>query len=114
MRKRGAGNNTWDMVANYISRTNRRINIVPSVNLTSNIGIYGLHAKGESVFHNVPFDENFIVKKHPTDIKMNSFYDKHHFKEHILKHQKNILQRVINKLSRIIIKRNIFRERTST
>ncbi|MDD2549768.1 MAG: hypothetical protein PHD00_06700 [Bacteroidales bacterium] len=108
MRKRGAGNNTWDMVANYISRTNRRINIVPSVNLTSNIGIYGLHAKGESVFHNVPFDENFIVKKHPTDIEMNVDYDKHHFKEHILKHQKNIFQRIINKLTRIILKRNIF------
>jgi hypothetical protein len=108
MKKRGPGNNTWDMVANYINRVNNRINIVPRVNLTSNIGIYGLHAKGESVFHNIPFDENFKIINHPDKVEINVEYDKHHFKEHILKHQKNICQRIINKISRTILGRNVY------
>jgi len=108
MKASGSGNNTWDMVANYISRINYRINIVPRVNLTSNVGIYGFHAKGESVFHNVPFDENFEVKKHPDKVELNVEYDKHHFKEHILKHQTNILQRAINKLSKIIFGKKLY------
>lgn len=108
MKKMGAGNNTWDMVANYISRVNNRMNIVPRVNLTTNIGIFGLHAKGESIFHNVPFDEFFEVHIHPMEVKLNIEYDKHHFKEHILKHQKNIFQRIVNKMSRVIFSRNIY------
>lgn len=108
MKKNGPGNSTWDIVANYISRVNNRINIVPKVNLTSNIGIYGLHANGESVFHNIPFDENFKVKNHPVNVEINVEYDIHHFREHILKHQKNIIQRIINKISRLLIGKNIY------
>ena len=103
MKNRGAGNNTWDVVANYISRINQRINIVPRVNLTSNIGIFGLHAKGKSIFHNVPFDNHFKVRKHPARIKLNVEYDKYHFKEHILKHKKNLIKRAINKAKKIIL-----------
>jgi hypothetical protein len=98
MKKRGAGNNIWDVVANYVSRINNRMNIIPRVNLTSNIGTYGLHARGETIFHNVPYDESFVVKSHPREIVMNTEYDKHHFKEHFLKHKKSLHQRILNKI----------------
>lgn len=109
MKKKGHGNSTWDIVANYISRVNNRINIVPRVNLTSNIGIYGLHSKGESVFHNIPYDEEFVVKNHPNKVEVYKEYDIYHFREHILKYKKSFIQRVINKISRLFIGKNIIK-----
>lgn len=100
MHKKGAGNNTWDVTANYISRINHRINIIPRVNLTSNIGIYGVHARGESLFHNLKCDEDFIVRNHPKVVEINVDYDKYHFNEHIRKFQKNIIVRGLRKISK--------------
>lgn len=108
IKRNGPGNNTWDVVANYILRKQNKINIIPRVNLTSNIGVYGLHARGESCFHNLPVDENFTVKHHPKEVKVNTEYDIYHFKEHILKHQNNLIKRIINKISKLLVGKKIF------
>lgn len=107
MRKRGAGNTPWDVTANYISRIKHRINIIPRVNLTSNIGIYGVHARGKSVFHNLKCDEDFIVRKHPDIVEINVEYDKFHFNEHIRKYQKSVFTKVIRKISKYFLKKDI-------
>jgi len=108
MKKRGAGNSTWDFAANYIARVNNFVNIVPRVNLTSNIGIYGLHARGVSKHHYREFDENFEVKNHPSKVECNVEYDKYHFIEHIYKNKHNLYHRVINKVYRMLFSRNYY------
>jgi hypothetical protein len=109
IKRNGPGKSTWDNVGGYIMRINYYLNIVPRVNLTSNIGVYGLHAKGQTDHHFRQYDESFVVNKHPETIELNIEYDKHHFQEQFLKHKKTILQRLINKISRILTGSNYFK-----
>jgi len=101
LNEKGPGNSTWDHVGNYFHRVNNRLSIVPKVNLTSNIGIFGLHAKGETEHHNRPFDEKFAVIKHPSGIECFTNYDIYHFKNYIYK-PKPFYKRVLNKIKRIL------------
>lgn len=103
MRKRGIGNNTWDYMALYTFRTMNKLSIVPRVNLTSNIGVCGLHASGETEHHFRPYDANFVVKKHPEKIECWTEYDKYHFKTYIY-HPKSLFKRIYHKLKRIILR----------
>jgi len=96
--KRGKGNNAWDTIALYLHRINGTLAIIPRVNLTSNIGVYGLHAHGRTKHHFRPFDENFIVKRHPDKIEYFEEYDKFHFKNYILKNKSPLWKRIIRKL----------------
>ena len=75
MRNRGIGNNTWDYLALYIRRVNQGLDIVPKVNLISNIGEYGFHAKGRSEHHFRKVVENYVVVNHPNEIIRNTTYD---------------------------------------
>jgi len=109
MKERGPGNSTWDFVGNYIFRINGYLSIIPRVNLTSNIGVYGLHARGVSDYHFRKFDESFKVKNHPSKVDCNIEYDKHHFIEHFVKTRRPMHERVINKLSRILFSKNYFK-----
>lgn len=81
MKAKAVGNNTWDYIALYQHRIKNRLSIIPRVNLSSNIGIYGLHARGKGKFHNLPFDETFIVKNHPEKVECLDSYDRYHFKK---------------------------------
>lgn len=83
MREKGPGNSTWDHVARYYHRINNRLCVIPTTNLTSNIGVYGLHAKGETEHHFRPYDETFLVKKHPERIECFKGFDVHHFNTYI-------------------------------
>lgn len=85
LRDKGRGNSTWDHVGNYFHRINKRLSIIPKVNLTSNIGIYGFHAKGESEHHFRPFNDDFVAIKHPDKVECFTEYDVHHFKNYINK-----------------------------
>jgi hypothetical protein len=85
IKEKGPGNSTWDSVGNYNHRINNRLSVIPKVNITSNIGTYGLHAKGITEHHYRPFDENFVVKKHPDKISCFNEYDIYHFKTYINK-----------------------------
>jgi hypothetical protein len=102
MYEKGAGNSSWDRVGNYINRIHKRMNIVPRVNLTSNIGVYGVHAKGTTEFHHLPFDECFSVRNHPDRIEFNTEYDMYHFKTYICRGKKSLLQKVMRKLRKMI------------
>jgi len=101
MRKRGIGKNTWDYMAVYTFRIMNKLSIVPRVNLTSNIGIYGLHASGETEHHFRPYDANFVVKNHPEKVECWKEYDMHHFANYIY-HPTPFYKRVRNKIKRII------------
>jgi glycosyltransferase involved in cell wall biosynthesis len=100
MKKRGAGNNTWDICLHYIKRVEEGLTIVPRVNLTTNIGTHGLHARGKTENHFRPYDENFKVKVHPKKIERNVEYDRHHFKTFIGKRKPMIL-RVKKRIKRL-------------
>ena len=88
-------------MALYINRINNLLAVIPRVNLTSNIGIYGFHAKGKTEHHFRPFDEDFLVISHPDKVEYNVEYDKHHFKTHISK-KRPLYKRVIRKLLRLL------------
>jgi hypothetical protein len=97
MKKKGAGNSTWDNIGRYYHRVNERLSIIPKVNLTTNIGIYGLHTRGETEHHFRPYDENFVIKKHPKEVFCFHEYDKHHFKTYI-NLKRPLYKRVFKKL----------------
>lgn len=101
MKKKGAGNSTWDNVARYYHRVNERLSIIPRVNLTTNIGIYGLHARGETEHHFRPYDEHFIIKKHPKEVFCFHEYDKHHFETYI-NLKTPLHKRVFKKIKKIV------------
>ncbi|MFK5982675.1 MAG: nucleotide-diphospho-sugar transferase [Flavobacteriaceae bacterium] len=102
MKERGVGQNTWDFMALYQHRIKNRLSIIPRVNLSSNIGVFGLHARGESKFHNLPFDESFKVNHHPQKIECFDAYDKYHFKKHIIGNRIPFYSRVIRKIKRLL------------
>ncbi|MFC2096245.1 glycosyl transferase [Bacteroidota bacterium] len=101
MKNKGPGNSTWDHVGNYFHRISNRLSIIPRVNLTSNIGTFGLHANGESEHHFRPFDESFEVIKHPKKEECFTHYDIHHFKTYINK-KTSLYKRVLKKLKNLL------------
>ena len=101
MKEKGPGNSTWDHVARYYHRVYNRLSVIPKVNLTTNIGIYGLHAKGKTEHHFRPYDEKFEVKKHPAIIECSTEYDKHHFKHYINKNSQ-LHKRILRKAMKVI------------
>lgn len=101
IRDKGTGNSTWDVIGLYYHRVNNKLSVIPRVNLTSNIGVYGLHAKGETEHHFRPVDESFEVKTHPARVACFTAYDIHHFKTYINK-KSPLLFRAIKKIKRIL------------
>lgn len=85
MKNAGPGANTWDNCWYYLRLTNELLTVIPRVNLTSNIGVYGLHTDGKTEHHFRSFDENFKVIIHPSFIQRNIKYDNYHFKKYINK-----------------------------
>lgn len=103
MRKRGIGNNTWDFIGLYIFRVKKALSIIPRVNLTSNIGTFGLHASGETEHHFRAYDAEFVVKKHPEKVECWIEYDRHHFITYIYQ-PKPLFKRILRKLKRMILR----------
>lgn len=101
LKKNGPGNSTWDYVGFYWFKVNKSICITPRVNLTSNIGEYGLHARGKTEHHFRPFDENFEVKKHTARVEAFATYDNHHFKTYLNK-KTPIYKRILRKIRRVL------------
>jgi hypothetical protein len=101
LKEKGAGNSTWDNVGLYYHRVHNKLSVIPRVNLTSNIGVYGLHARGKTEHHYRPVDESFVVIKHPEKVECFNDYDKHHFRTYINK-KSPLLKRVLKKIRRII------------
>jgi len=101
MRKNGKGNNTWDICWSYIRFKEKGLSIIPRVHLSSNIGVTGLHTKGQTKVHNRPFDKDFVAAIHPNEIKQNIEYDIYHFKNHIDR-RPNLMKRAFGKILRIL------------
>jgi len=102
MKIRGIGNNTWDFMGLYQHRVNNRLSILPRVNLSSNIGVFGLHARGESKFHNLPFDDSFKIKYYPSKVVCYDAYDQHHFNTHIIGNVTPLYLRILRKVKRLL------------
>ena len=79
MKSKGIGNNTWDYMFSYFRVIHGLLSIVPKSHLTSNIGLYGLHAKGETKGHNMIIDDDFVVKVHPESVSWFKNYDVYHY-----------------------------------
>ncbi len=103
MKKKGVGKSSWDRVGNYINRVNNMINIVPRTNLTSNIGVFGLHANGQTENHFREYDSEFKVLRHPDHIELNVEYDVYHFNNYICRTRKTLLKRIFAHIRRMMI-----------
>lgn len=79
----GKGNSNWDKCWSYCRLKNKGLSIVPRVNLTRNIGIFGLHGDGLKDFQKIEFDNEFVAKKHPKDIAVNKEYDLFHYQKYL-------------------------------
>lgn len=101
LRAKGIGNCTWDFIGLYNNRINRKLAIVPRVNLATNIGVEGLHARGKTKYHFVPADCDFVVVNHPKSIECWDEYDKYHFKHHFPR-RRTIIERGIRFIIRHI------------
>lgn len=101
MKRKERGGNSWDKCWSYIRLREYGLSIIPKVNLTSNIGIYGLHANGKTNIHNMLYQNTFVVKNHPAVISHNKKYDKYHF-ENYLYH--SLAEKVIYRINGIIKK----------
>ncbi len=99
LRKNGIGNNTWDFMGLYKHRVKGMLSVVPRVNLATNIGVQGLHARGATKYHFRPADENFKVQKHPDKIECWKEYDIYHFENHFPK-RKSFMRRVVGYIKR--------------
>lgn len=72
---------TWDAQWDFTLNTNRSIGIVPSANLTTNVGVEGVHNKRAIKHaHLLPVTEGFKVVKHPDFIQTNWKYDETYYK----------------------------------
>jgi hypothetical protein len=103
LKENGIGNSTWDNIANYIFWTHHFLCIVPRVNLTSNIGIYGLHSKGKTKHHYRAFDKEFLIKNYPLEVTPNVKYDLYHFNNYI-KPKKEFIFELIKKTLKFLLK----------
>lgn len=79
----GVGNNSWDKCWEYIRIKNKGLSIVPRVNLTRNIGYFGLHGNGEKEFQKLDIYENFVATKHPSTIEVDKEYDSFHYNKYL-------------------------------
>jgi hypothetical protein len=103
MMLKGAGNSSWDACFSYTMRSKGLLAIVPSKNLSKNIGLYGLHSNGKT-YHLRETHPDFQYDIYPNIIKRNIKYDKIHFRNHFRhsypfrKALKNLLSSIINNI----------------
>lgn len=82
---RGQGKSTWDYCWSYIRFKEQGLSIIPKYNLTSNIGVVGLHASGATKHHFRPYNADYFASKHPQTICRNFDYDQLHLSEYLMK-----------------------------
>lgn len=77
---------------------NGGMGIIPAENLISNIGVTGVHtSKGMSVHHRTT-SEDFKITSHPTVFQPIQDYERYHFKNHILKINRNNIKRILRRI----------------
>ena len=98
MKQLGPGHSSWDRCWSYIKVKNNGLSIVPKVNLTRNIGFYGLHGDGEKDFQKLSYDENFEALNHPELVDCNKKYDLYHFNNYIYH---SLYSKIVYKIKKI-------------
>jgi hypothetical protein len=93
LRGNGVGGNTWDQCWLFIRFDEQGLSVIPRVNLTSNIGVYGLHTTGKTEHHYRPFDKEFVAKVHPAIVVCNRKYDAIHAKTYLFR-RNMIMERI--------------------
>ena len=104
MKSKGCGNSTWDYMFSYFRVTRGLLSIVPRSHLTSNIGLYGLHAKGKGKGHNMIIDDDFVVKVHPESVYWLKDYDVYHYENWSKRYNSKIKCAIFN----LLIKMHLF------
>ena len=101
MKSKGRGNNTWDYMFSYFRVTRGLLSIVPKSHLTSNIGLYGLHAKGEGKGHNMIIDDDFVVKVHPKSVFWFKDYDVYHYENWLKRSNSRVKGAIFSLLKKV-------------
>jgi len=71
---------SWDIQLFYSQILNNAFCIIPQKNLVSNIGIQGgVHHNKKKFYHELQVDNDYMVKRHPKDVKSNLFLDIFYF-----------------------------------
>lgn len=95
MQRKGSQNSSWDKCWCYVRHRDGALSIVPRCNLTQNIGVWGLHARGIEGYHKLRISEDFVAKTHPTKVKICFEYDRYHYDKY-LRH--SIFNKIVNKI----------------
>lgn len=92
---------TWDYQWVFANWMSSRINILPSINLISNIGFGGdaTHTKGYSELANLPVEDLVFPLRHPDQIKANVAADQYTDK---LCFRRSFYKRLIGKLGQFV------------
>jgi len=92
---------TWDYQWTFTLWNKKQLTILPNINLITNIGFGedATHTTGESELSELILGE-LIVKTHPLDVKIDKEADE--FTSKLMFSKKNILQRIINKIRRLL------------
>ena len=90
---------TWDHQWFFCRIKEYGLSIIPSYNLVTNIGFFGVHTDKKSSVHLIPINENFVIKNEPLFVLCNIDYDNYHFKRIIYK-KRNIFMRVYRKIKK--------------
>lgn len=101
---------TWDYPMSFCNWKYDMLSIYPTQNLIVNIGLNrsdAAHTTSESKFENMPTYEIDFPLIHPQEVKRNIELDKANFKAVFA--PANLAVRVINKLCRYILKRNVIK-----
>lgn len=100
--------NTWDYQWTFTLWNNNQLTILPNTNMIENVGfgVDATHTTGESELANLKANE-LELKTHPKEVKRDFEADK--FTSKIVFQKKSLIVRLINKLSRIIIGKNIIK-----
>lgn len=77
---------------------NSGLAVTPVKNLVTNIGVKGTHSDSESFSHNRKRDENYRINRINDYVVCNEWYDKYHFRVHILHNHLSFKKRMLLKL----------------
>lgn len=101
---------TWDYPMSFCNWQQDMLAIYPKDNMIVNIGLNradAAHTTGESKFENMPTYETHFPLIHPPKVERNIELDKANFKAVFA--PPNLAVRVINKLCRYMLKRNVIK-----
>lgn len=105
---KGKGNITWDHMFSYLRYKKGYLSIIPQYQLTSNIGIVGLHYSGYTLEQFTKVKEDFIANTHPQEVTHNREYDIHHFYHYV---NPSFIRKVYRKLKTLYLAKFVYNKK---